>query len=110
MGEITTEIFPSYRADGVIPARSGFFVDDDPNTKIHRFRDRILAGDAVLYTGNRQGMHSYGGDYVTEKGASYLMKNSQFAFLSSEKGRYALLAAAQGGGMASAQLSSTKMA
>lgn len=83
------------------PANGGFFTDDDPTTKLHKFRDRVFFGDAVDYTGRRTA--PYGGDWLTENGASYWMKNAQVAVLGDEtEGRYAFLAAARGGGIGGA--------
>ena len=83
------------------PARNGFFVDDTPATSVHKFRDRVMFGDAVDYTGRRTA--PYGGDWLTENGASYWMKNAQVAVLGDEiEGRYAFLAAARGGGIGGA--------
>jgi len=91
---------PGFTARGDVPARAGFFKDDDPATQVHRFRDRVLFGDAVKYTGNRSGANGYGGDWLTENGASYFIKNSQVAVLGDETvGRYGLLGAVRGGGI-----------
>lgn len=80
---------------------AGFFKDDDPTTRILRFRDRIFFGDAVNFTGRRTA--PYGGDWLTERGASYFTKNAQVAVLGDEsEGRYGFLAAGINGGIGGA--------
>lgn len=82
-----------------IMPKTGYFTDDTPGTRMIRFRDRVLMGDAVKYTGRRTA--PYGGDWLTENGASYFIKNSQVAIYAdeTEPNRYGLLVAARGGGI-----------
>jgi hypothetical protein len=84
-----------------VMSSGGFFKDDDPTTRLVKFRDRIFFGDAVNYTGRRTA--PYGGDWLTERGASYFIKNAQVAVLGDEaESRYGLLAAGINGGIGGA--------
>ena len=84
-------IAPGYSASGEMSARAGFFKDDDPTTRVHRLRDRVLFGDGALHTGRRTA--PLGGSWLTEQGANYFEKNAHVSVLTAEEGgRIALLA------------------
>lgn len=69
------------------PPVGGFFKDDDPTTKIFRFRDRVFFGAAAAHNGRRTA--PLGSTWLTQYGANYLEKNSQVIALADQ--RYALL-------------------
>lgn len=86
--------YPGFTADGTVPARTGFFIDDEPTTRLFRLRDRLFIGDGVDYTGRRTA--PLGGSWLTEYGANYFEKNAQVTILSSESGgRIGILAASR---------------
>jgi len=95
--EVLSGIAPGFQSNGTIPTQVGYFKDDTPTTQIHRFRDRVFFGDAAKYTGNRLGANGYGGDWLSTKGASYFVKNSQVAVYGDESvAKYGFLGAAIG--------------
>lgn len=78
-----------YRAGSV---QDGFFWREDGARVPVPIADRVMIGDAVTYTGNKS-PNPLGGDWLSEYGANYFIKNSHMAVLTT--GHYALLAAAQ---------------
>jgi hypothetical protein len=68
------------------PGVGGFFMDQSNASRVYRFRDRVMVGDSVLYTGNRRGTgNGYGTSWITENAASWFIKNSVLS-ASSEAG------------------------
>jgi len=82
-----------YSANGEVPADNGFFIDDNPTTQIHRFRDRIFFGDGAKHTGRRTA--PFGGSWMTNYAANYFEKNATVTVLSDEiNGRAGLIVGA----------------
>lgn len=78
-----------YRAGSV---QDGFFWREEGARVPVPIADRVMVGDAVTYTGNKS-PNPLGGDWLSEYGANYFIKNSHMAVLTT--GHYAFLAAAQ---------------
>lgn len=67
-------------------SRGGFWTDVGPGAVIWRASDRVLFGDAVQYTGGRNGTGpGLGTDWLTARGANYFAKNAQVMGLSTNR-------------------------
>lgn len=82
---------PGFTSDGSVPAEENFWIDENPNVKIHRIRDRVFIGDAVNYNGRRNS--PYGGSSLNLYGASWVEKHGRVNIYDNT-GHIALLTAA----------------
>ena len=74
----------NFTSNGKLEWTRGFFTDSVNGANVWRFKDRVMVGDAADYSGNRLGTNGYGNSWVTDKGASYLVKNATMAVAAPE--------------------------
>lgn len=77
-----------FTSNGNLSWERGFFNDSTNGSNTWRFRDRVMVGDAADYSGNRLGTNGYGNSWVTNKGASYFVKNATMAVAAPESDEF----------------------